>query len=134
MSVTAEQAISAIVTLIGSGGLVAIVTAFLAYKQEAAKGRRGDPDGRVVAMQVSGAPCVSQSKEFELLAHTMSALTIEVAALVALMRERAKEEELEHELEERATIETMKRFVREFGAQMVPREGGPLNRRRPEVG
>ncbi|GJE06344.1 hypothetical protein AOPFMNJM_1660 [Methylobacterium jeotgali] len=133
MSVTAEQAISAIVTLIGSGGLVAIVTAFLAYKQEAAKGRRGDPDGRVVAMQVAGAPCLTQSKEFELLANTMSALSIEVAENNRLLRAQAERVEFEHELEDRATMELMRRFVREHGAPMVDRPGGPLNRRRGDV-
>ena len=66
------------------------ITAFLAYKQEAAKGRRGDPDGRVVAMQVSGAPCLTQSKEFELLANTMSALSIEVAENNRLLRAQAE--------------------------------------------
>lgn len=103
--------------LFGSTGLGAIAIAWLSLKTEAAKGRRGDPDGRQTATAFQcGA---KDEKAFEALTNAITTLTTVALKAVAIMEKHESEEQRRQDLRTLAA-----EFAREHGREMSPREQG----------
>jgi hypothetical protein len=106
---TASEVFQGLVTIVGGGGLVSLLIAFLGYKKQAEKGRVIDT-GPVLAgagqAMFNGGP---QAKDIELLAQSLTGLTGAILRQVELMEESAERREQERELELRLMISELKK-------------------------
>ena len=105
-TLTAWDAISALLPLIGAGGISSIIIAYLAYRKAALEGRRGDPDHAGKGITA----LLSDSGSIDNLALSMDkgALALDKIALMAI--------ESKHDLKEKAeeAVEELRKIRIEF--------------------
>lgn len=131
-----SEALKGLITIIGSGGLVTIIGAYLAFRSEAHKGRRGDPDGRGVALSITkdDAPSLDKAAIEGLTSAvgTMNGLLLRIAAMIEREFED-REERREKDLERRERdVEARERDISQRGMRML-REQEPEIEMRPRA-
>lgn len=92
---TTAEAFNGVITIVGSGGLVSLIIAFLGFKKEAQKGR---PDSDARPAMLAATNGAAQAKDVELLAQAISLNTAMMTRLVSAMEEAAERHERERDL------------------------------------
>lgn len=107
------DALAGLISLVGAGGTTSIVIGFLAYKREAAAGRR-DPM-KAETLPTSGA--FPGSHDIELLTNAVSMLAAGLNRLSAIVEHEAKDREVDDLVEERAERREMREVLRAWRSE-----------------
>lgn len=79
---TSTEALSGLASIVGGGGIVSVIIAWLGLKQEAMKGRR-EPDGRTVALAIGDVYAEKRDREaFTQALKELTAVIVRIADLL----------------------------------------------------
>jgi hypothetical protein len=107
---TAAEALTALAPIVGSGGIVSVLLAWIGYKQQAGKGRE-DP---APAVSVAYGSAIPKSADIELLANAMTQLGSQMTRLILMLEAMERRHEIDDEAEKRLQARELTRLADEL--------------------
>ncbi|TDR90273.1 hypothetical protein [Enterovirga rhinocerotis] len=101
--------LTGLISLFGAGGFTAIVVGYLAYKKEAATGRREPLKPETLPTANGHFP---GSHDIELLVQAITLLTAALTRCATLLEAEAHDREMDEEAEKRAEMRELREIVR----------------------